>query len=134
MFRQSFPRPLDRSLVAGRAILERRIIHVQNVPSDTALSQVVRDLGGTAIVAIPLLRDGEPIGAIALNGRQPGGISESQIALLQTFAEQAVIAMENARALGELRERTHDLEKSLEYQTATSELLNVADLGTTCRG
>ena len=53
-FRRSFPRPLDRSLVAGRAILERRIMHVQNVAADTALSQEVRDLGGTAIVGIPL--------------------------------------------------------------------------------
>jgi GAF domain-containing protein len=102
-FRQSFPQPLDRSLVVGRAILERRIVHVQNVAADTALLQVVRDLGGTAIVAIPLLRDGGPIGAIALNGRQPGGFSESQIALLQTFAEQAAIAISSAKRIVHFR-------------------------------
>jgi GAF domain-containing protein len=124
-FRQSFPRPLDRSLVAGRAIMERRIIHVQDVAADTALSQEVRDLGGTAIVGIPLLRDGEPIGAVALNGRQPAGLSESQIALLQTFAEQAVIAITSAETYRALQTRTSDLQESLEYQTAISDVLKV---------
>jgi two-component system NtrC family sensor kinase len=103
-FRQSFPRPVDGSLVAGRAILERRIVHVQNVAGDTALSQVARDLGGTAIVAIPLLRNGEPIGAVALNGKHPGGFSDSQIELLRTFAEQAVIAISSAETYRALHE------------------------------
>ena len=131
-FRQSFPRPLDRSLVAGRAILERRIMHVQNVAADTALSQEVRDLGGTAIVGIPLLRDGEPIGAVALNGRQPGGFSESQIALLQTFAEQAVIAISSAETYRALQERTEALAtrnseygERIEQQSATIDVLKV---------
>ena len=131
-FRQSFPRPLDRSLVAGRAILERRIMHVQNVAADTALSQEVRDLGGTAIVGIPLLRDGEPIGAVALNGRQPGGFSESQIALLQTFAEQAVIAISSAETYRALQERTAALAarnseygERIEQQSATIDVLKV---------
>ena len=124
-FRQSFPRPLDRSLVAGRAIMERRIIHVQDVAADTALSQEVRDLGGTAIVGIPLLRDGEPIGAVALNGRQPAGFSESQIALLQTFAEQAVIAITSAETYRALQTRSSDLQETLEYQIAISDVLNV---------
>ena len=129
-FRQSFPRPLDRSLVAGRAILERQIIHVQNVAADTALSPMVRDLGGNAIVAIPLLRDGEPIGAIALNGRQLGGFSDSQVALLKTFAEQAVIAITSAETYRALQTRTGDLQETLEYQTATSEVLKVISRST----
>ena len=117
-------------MVAGRAVLERRIVHVRNVAADTALSQVVLDLGGTAIVAIPLLRDGEPIGAVALNGRQPGGFSESQIALLQTFAEQAVIAITGAETYRALQTRTSDLQGSLEYQTATSDVLKVISRST----
>ena len=71
-FRRNFPRPPDRSLAVGRAILERRIIHGRDVSADAALSQAARALGGTAIAVVPLLRDGEPIGAVALNGRHPG--------------------------------------------------------------
>ena len=129
-FRRNFPRPPDRSLAVGRAILERRIIHVRDVSADPTLSQAARDLGGTAIAVIPLLRDGEPIGAVALNGRHAGGYSESQIALLQTFAEQAMIAIGNAETYRALQGRTADLRELLEYQTATSDVLKVISRST----
>jgi two-component system, NtrC family, sensor kinase len=124
-FRRNFPRPPDRSLVVDRAILDRQVIHVPEVAADPMLSQATRDLGGTAVVGIPLLRDGDPIGAIALNGRHSGGFSKSQIELLKAFAEQAVIAITSAETYRALQARTTDLQESLEYQTATSDVLKV---------
>ena len=104
--------------MVGRAILDRQVIHVPEIAADPTLSQAARDLGGTAAVGILLLRDGEPIGAIALNGRHLGGFTESQIELLQTFAEQAAIAITSA-------ETYRNLNEALEQQTATAEVLQV---------
>jgi two-component system NtrC family sensor kinase len=122
-FRRGFPVPLEKSSdhTFGRAVRERQIVHVPDVTVDltgqTALTQI---LAGRSIVAVPLLRDGQPIGAIGLNGDPPGGhgYSDSQIALLQAFAEQAVIAITSAETYRALHE-------ALEQQTATSEVLQV---------
>jgi len=125
---QNFPaRPPDRSTVAGRAILERQIVHVRDVAADPALSQAARDLGGSAIVATPLLRDGQPIGVIALNGNPPGGFSDSQIALLQTFAEQAVIAIGSVANFRALRERTAELTRSVAELQALEEVMRAVN-------
>jgi len=122
-FRRGFPVPFEKSSdhTFGRAVRERQIVHVPDVTVDltgqTALTQI---LAGRSIVAVPLLRDGQPIGAIGLNGDPPGGhgYSDSQIALLQAFAEQAVIAITSAETYRALHE-------ALEQQTATSEVLQV---------
>ena len=81
--------------------------------------------GFAASLSVPMLRDGNPIGAISVIGAEPAMFSERQIAMLQTFADQAVIAIENTRLFNELQTRNRDLTESLEQQTATSEILRV---------
>ena len=123
---QSFPRPLDRYWSLA----------VRSWTDGSSTSRTLRriravagpDLGPMPSV-IPLLRDGEPIGAIAL-GRQPRGFSDSQVALLQTFAEQAVIAITSAETYRALQTRTSDLQETLEYQTATSDVLKIISRST----
>ena len=101
--------------------LERKVVHVADItaePGYAMLSSVAA--GRRTMLAVPLLREGVVLGVITLGRNRVQPYNERQIELVRTFADQAVIAMENARLLGELQQRTGDLQESLEYQTATS--------------
>jgi hypothetical protein len=124
-YRRQFPTAPTRGSSFGRAILNRQIVHIRDFDADPEVAQYVRDLDVRSAVGVPLLRDGMVIGAIALNAKEPGGLSDGEVELLETFAEQAVIAITSAETYRELRQRTGNLQESLEYQTATSDVLKV---------
>ena len=120
-----------RDSMASRVLLEGRVAHVPDIGADPdfALSESVA-AGLRTALGVPLLREAAVLGTISLARKRVEPFSERQIELVRTFADQAVIAMENARLLAELRARTRDLEESLEYQTATSDVLNVISRST----
>jgi GAF domain-containing protein len=127
--RAVFPLPPGRGSAAARAILTREIVHIPDPAADPEFEHANLHLFGT-VLALPMLRDGSPLGAITVTRRQIEPFSQAQIDLLKTFAEQAVIAIENVRLFNELNARTRDLEESLEYQTATSDVLQVISRST----
>jgi GAF domain-containing protein/CheY-like chemotaxis protein len=121
--RQAFPQPLRRSSVTARAIAAGSVVHIANVSEDSELEESLRIF--RTILSVPLIRDGRSLGAITLSRRAIKPFADQQVALLQTFAEQAVIAIGNVRLFTELAVRNGELRVALEQQTATSELLKV---------
>src|SRR5215472_1624282 len=125
---QQLKRP-DRAQLSGRAILDRKLVHVPDVLADPEYSrELALDGGWRAVLAVPLLHDGRPVGAISIAKAEPTSFSDQQIQLLNTFANQAVIAIENVRLFEAEQQRTRELAESLEQQTATSEVLRVISL------
>src|SRR5215475_10109291 len=125
-----WPRPVKEDVsVHWHAITSLAPYLITDVESDRSVPPselaVARARGWRSIVAVPLLHDGRAIGSLAVTRRAPGAFAEGQVALLQTFADQAVIAIENVRLFKELEARNRDLTQALEQQTATSELLKV---------
>ena len=122
-----FPARPTRALGTGRAILERAVVHIPDVEGDPEyLNQALtRAIGFRSGLFVPMRREGAPIGVIVVARADPGPFSDSEIALLQTFADQAVIAIENVRLFTELQEKNRDLTEALDQQTATSEILRV---------
>ena len=125
VFRRQFPMAPTRGAAFGRAILDGEVAHIRDVDADLELSQPLRNLGLKSMVAVPLLRQGVVIGVITANAKEPGGFSDSQMELLETFGEQAVIAITGPETYRELHQRTSDLKEALEQQTATAEVLQV---------
>jgi signal transduction histidine kinase len=126
MLRGLFPRPIGRDSLSGRAMLERRVVHIPDLREDPETSATLRNSqaarGYRTAVSVPMLREGVPIGAITLWRREVLPFTDKQIEMVQTFADQAVIAIENVRLFKELEQRTRDLAKSLEEVGALSEV------------
>jgi len=119
--------PLVRGTVAGRTVLDGRTVHIADMQSEAdeypETSQNARRWGFRAILCVPLMRDGVAIGTIALRRTEPQPFTERQVALLQTFADQAVIAIENVRLFENVEARTRELAKSLEDLRAAQDRL-----------
>jgi len=119
LLRQRYPHPPDARTASGRSILQRTVINVEDVPRDPRFTEsglVFREAGYRAALAVPMLKEGEPVGAIFVVRREARPFTQKQIDLLRTFADQAVIAIENVRLFRETRE-------SLEQQRASGEVL-----------
>ena len=113
--------------VVGRAAMSREVVQIEDAWTDPLYEQkaAVKISGGRSMIGVPLMREGAPIGVIGLARTRVDSFTQREIELVTTFADQAVIAIENARLLNELRQRTSDLSESLEQQTATSEILKI---------
>jgi len=117
----------DRGTLIGRVALERGVVHVPDAWSDPDYKEKNEARMGNvrAMLGVPLMLNGEPIGAFGLSRRDPVPFSERQVELVTTFADQAVIAIENARLFDEVQAKTRDLSESLQQQTATADVLKV---------
>jgi GAF domain-containing protein len=114
--------------VLGRAVIERRVVHVHDIQNDSKYkfaAQAAKVGGFRTMLGVPLLREGMPIGVIMLTRKLARPFTEKQIELVTTFADQAVIAVENTRLFETEQQRTRELTESLEQQTAIGEILRV---------
>jgi two-component system, NtrC family, sensor kinase len=116
---------LDRSTITGRAALERKVVHVLDAQADPEFNfaEAIKRVGFRTILGVPLLREGVPIGVIILMRSTVQPFTDKQIELVTTFADQAVIAIENVRLFDEVQARTRELTKSLEELRATQDRL-----------
>ena len=126
-FVRQHPLAPDRGSITGRVALERRTIQIEDVLADPEyrLQDQQRIEGYRTLLGVPLLRDGIVIGVFVLWRNNVDRFTDKQIDLVTTFADQAVIAIQNVRLFQELQQRNRDLTEALEQQTATSEVLRV---------
>lgn len=129
---KSFRIQPGRGSVVGRALLESKAVQIPDVLSDPeyAYSEFQKAGGYRTLLGVPLLRAGQPIGVLFLGRRTVSPFTDKQIELVSTFADQAVIAIENVRLFDEVQARTEDLTESLQQQTATADVLKVISRST----
>jgi signal transduction histidine kinase len=131
-FMDSHPIKPGRETITGRVFMDGTPVHVADVERDTEYNFGNAPAIGAyrAVLAVPLMRDGAVEGVLLLGRPTPGAFSQRQVDLVQTFADQAVIAIENVRLFDEVQARTEDLRESLQQQTATAEVLKVISRST----
>src|SRR4249920_2807946 len=119
---QARSQPITGDTPTSRSVVDRKTVHVHDLQSAGAEYPLSKTRGIAAgrrtVLATPLLRDNTAIGAILIRRREVRPFTDAQIKLLETFADQAVIAIENARLFSELEQRTSDLTQALEQRTA----------------
>ena len=120
--RRRFPLPPGREIAVGRAILDQRIVHIHDIRRDPDYHLTEGQMSFRTTLAVPLLREGKAVGALGLWRREVQPFSDKQIALVETFADQAVIAIENVRLFKELDERTNELTRSVGELQALGEV------------
>ncbi|MGB8637505.1 MAG: GAF domain-containing protein, partial [Pseudolabrys sp.] len=126
-FNRAIPIEPGRGSIIGRVLLNRKAVHVDDVLADPEYTyfETQKKAGFRTFLGVPLLRENSPIGVIILGRKTVAPFTDKQIELVATFADQAVIAIENVRLFDEVQARTRDLSEALEQQTATSEVLKV---------
>src|SRR5262249_50527222 len=128
--REQYLKIPDAGSIFGRTLIERRTVHVPDILADPKYKQpeaanVANVIGVRAGLGVPLMREGNLVGVLTVVRNEAQAFTQKQIELVETFADQAVIAIENVRLFDEVQARTRELSAALERQTATSEVLQV---------
>jgi two-component system, NtrC family, sensor kinase len=127
ILRKTFPSPPGEKSTAHRSVREKRIVQIPDVASDSkyGMTEIAEHLHYDSVIAVPMMKDGSAIGTISLGRQGTGYFPERHVSMLRSFADQAVIAIENARLMEETRQKNAELTDSLKQQTATSDILQV---------